>query len=302
MTKFGVIDLGTNTFHLLIVEAEGKPPFKELHRERRYIKLAENGIKKIGPAPFARGLAALQAFKSELDNYGVKKIKAIGTAALRTASNAAEFIRQVKASTNIEVQLISGKEEAKLIHLGVVQAVPFGKEKGLIMDIGGGSVEFIIADSEKVFWAQSFPVGVAVLFNRFHKNDPIEPAEVTAIENFLEKELQPLLEALQMYHTPKVIGASGSFEVVEEMVEISARHPSHTLVPVAQFFPLHKKILSSSLNQRLQMEGMPASRADLIVVAFRLMHFIICRAQIEEIIVSAYAMKEGVLREMMLND
>ncbi len=302
MTKFGVIDLGTNTFHLLIVEKGENPPFKELHRERRYIKLAENGIEKIGAAAFARGLAALETFKSELDYYGVTKVKAIGTAALRTASNASEFIRQVKAYTDIEVQLISGGEEAKLIHLGVIQAVPIGKEKGLIMDIGGGSVEFIIADSEKVFWAQSFPVGVAVLFNRFHKNDPIETAEVNAVENFLEKELQPLLGALQTCKTPKVIGASGSFEVVENMVPTSTRHPLHTLVPVAQFFPLHKKILASSLMQRLQMKDLPSSRADLIVVAFTLMHFIIRRAKIEEIIVSAYAMKEGALREMMLKD
>ena len=113
-TRLGVVDLGTNTFHLLIAEPNGQGGFRELFRYRQFVKLAEEGIQVIGDTPFQRGLLALEGIKAKLDEYGVDRVRAFGTAALRTASNGSEFIRQVRSNTGIEIQLISGDEEARL--------------------------------------------------------------------------------------------------------------------------------------------------------------------------------------------
>ena len=165
-SKYAVIDFGTNTFHLLIVEAREDGQFIELHRERIFVKLAEDGIERIGDKAFVRALQAMQRYREILDDYQVENIKAIGTAALRTALNGQEFIDTVWKNSKIKIHLIDGQEEARLIHLGVNQAVDIGNDTALIMDIGGGSVEFIISDKLGVKWADSFPIGVAVLFKR----------------------------------------------------------------------------------------------------------------------------------------
>ncbi|MEM1218945.1 MAG: phosphatase [Bacteroidota bacterium] len=298
MGQYAVIDLGTNTFHLLIVETTTQG-FKELRRERRFIKLAENGIERIGAAPYQRGLNALIEFRSILDQYPVQGIRAFGTAALRTAENGVAFIEHAREQAKIDVLLIPGKEEARLIHLGVGQAIPALEESILIMDIGGGSVEFIIADGQQVHWSQSFPIGVAVLFRAFHQADPITPAERTALRAFLENTLGPLKTALQTFPAQTLVGASGTFDVLEALLPTRSLTSHGAEMLVEHYFPFWKKVQGSTQAERLQMPGMPKDRADMIVVALELVAYIIELAQIERIWISQFAMKEGMLAEMI---
>lgn len=299
MKRFGVIDLGTNTFHLLIAEPDERGGFRELYRERHFIKLAEEGIEKIGAGAFERGLQAMQNFKSKLIDYQVFKTQAIGTAALRTASNGMDFITQVQALTGIEVQLITGDREAELIHTGVMRAIPVVDERMLIMDIGGGSVEFIIADQHEVFWAQSFPVGVAILYKNYHKSDPITIEEIENIHSFLNQQLKPLQAALTQYPLQLLVGASGTFDVLENILVKNKTHPHHSHLTAHAFPAFYTKIIQTTIAERLSMEGMPAERADMIVVALVLLNHVLLSAQIQHVIISAFAMKEGILHEMM---
>ena len=184
--RYAVIDLGTNTFHLLVAEQQADNNFKELYRKRFFVKLAEEGIETIGKASLKRGLAALQHFRQVISELQVDKVKAIGTAALRTASNGPAFIKQVKEELDLSIELITGNQEAAYIHQGVAMAVPFQANNYLLMDIGGGSVEFIIANKDKVHWAQSFPIGVGVLFKNFHQHEPILSTEITATKSFID--------------------------------------------------------------------------------------------------------------------
>jgi len=300
MTKrYGVIDLGTNTFHLLICEQEDDGNIKELIRERVFVKLGEEGIETIGALPFQRALAAIHTFKTILEKFNVKKVNAFGTAALRTASNGNDFISKIKEETGITVKLIPGDEEARLIYLGVSLAVPLNNENGLIMDIGGGSVEFIVANSQGVIWAQSFPVGVSVLYREFHKSDPISLDDIKAVEDHLTGTLQPLFETLKSYQTPLLIGASGTFDVLDILLSKNRISPIHSSVEVQDFFPLYQQFLKTTLSERFQMEKLPESRAEMIIVALILINLILHKANIQRIAVSAYAMKEGMLSEMI---
>lgn len=299
MARYAVIDLGTNTFHLLIAEEQADGTLVELCRERCYVKLAEDGIATISEAAFARGLGALHQYRNTIDKYEVKHIQAFGTAALRTASNGLAFTRTALAQTGINIRLIPGAEEARLIHKGVLQAVPLPKEKVLIMDIGGGSVEFIIADQGGVIWAKSFPIGVALLYNRFHKHDPIQAKDIEALEQYLETCLQTFLQVAQQHELPFLIGASGTFDVLENALVHEKSSPLHSKVEVTAFQAFYQSIIFSSLQERLALASIPASRADMIIVALVLVRFIVKQLQTQTIIVSAYAMKEGILREMM---
>jgi exopolyphosphatase/guanosine-5'-triphosphate,3'-diphosphate pyrophosphatase len=299
MNRYGVIDLGTNTFHLLISEQEANGNLKDLYRERIFVKLGEDGIETIGDAPFQRALDAIHRFKATLEKYNVVKTNAFGTAALRTASNGPKLISRIKQETGISVKLIPGNEEARLIHLGVTQAVPLNNEKGLIMDIGGGSVEFIVANDQGVIWAQSFPIGVSILFNEFHDSDPISHTEIGAVEKHLESTLQPLFEVFESNETPLLIGASGTFDVLDMMLSKQRISPIHSIVEIQDFFPLYQQFLKTTLNERFQMEKLPDSRAEMIIVALILINLIVQKANIKRIAVSAYAMKEGILHEMV---
>jgi exopolyphosphatase/guanosine-5'-triphosphate,3'-diphosphate pyrophosphatase len=299
--RHAIIDLGTNTFHLLIAERLEGGAWQTIHRQRVYVRLAEDGIHRIGTAAFDRGLKALQGFKSQLDAAGVRpdQVKALGTAALRTAENAGEFLQKAFYLTGLKAESISGDREAELIYKGVRRAVPFPDNRVLIMDIGGGSVEFIIADREQVFWQHSFPIGVAVLLRKFHKSDPISAGEIAATEGFIEAALTDLWAALETYPAPTLAGASGTFDVIDLFLLDPATKPElygHILLDV--FHPLSDQFIGSTAAERRAMPKLHPERADMIVVALILIRVVLRKAGITEIYTSAYALKEGMLDEL----
>ena len=294
-----VIDLGTNTFHLLIARPDESGGFTEIFRERRFIKLAEDGIARIGPGPWERGLTAMRAFSDQLAFHGVTEVRAIGTAALRTASNGAAFIDTVREETGIEIELIDGDEEARLIHQGASLAIPFTERTRLLMDIGGGSVEFILADANEVYWSRSFPIGVAVLFRDFHTEDPLPAAQQAALRTFLAKALTHLEKALEAHPVTELVGASGTFDVLEQYLDDPGSDAAYTTISAEQFHPFRDKVIAMPLSERLAMEGMPPARAEMLPVALVLLDVVIELATIKQLLVSPFALKEGVLFEML---
>ena len=299
MKRVAVIDLGTNTFHILIAEQLNDGTIQDVYRERKFVKLAEEGIEKIGTASYQRGLNALIHFQKIIIEKNVSQVKAFGTAALRTASNGKTFIKDAKEKTGIQIELIPGSEEARLIHLGVIKAVQLGDEKGLIMDIGGGSVEFIIADKNEVFWARSFPIGVAVLYKNFHHDEPISTKEIQVLETYLDQLLVPLFSILKTHPTLCLIGASGTFDVLENILPLQQKSNLSTTIDVIHYAPLYDKVVQMNLKDRQDAQDIPDSRSDMIVVAMILIEYIIRKANIKKIMVSSYAMKEGILSEML---
>lgn len=299
LERLAVIDLGTNTFHLLIAEPDGAGGFRELYRERRFVKLAEAGIERIGPVQYERGQETLLHFAQELLRWQVAHVRAIGTAALRTADNGEQFVRQAEREAGIRIQLIPGAEEARLITQGVLLAVPATAERTLIMDIGGGSVEFIIADESGVYWAESFPVGVAVLYKYFHHTEPIAEDEVRQVRDFLEKQLAPLRAKLGEFPTEHLIGAAGTFDVIADLTGIEPRFPHSTRVDLSRFKALYYRLLATTREERHALPDIPHERADMIVVAFILIDYVLQIMQPKVATVSSYSMKEGIMSEML---
>ena len=297
--KLAVIDLGTNIFHLRIVTVQPDGSFAELFRQSKFVRLASEGIGTIGLAPFRRGLDCLKEYAQILQQHQVDKTRAIGTAALRTASNGSTFIQNVLEETGLEITLIDGDQEAHYIHKGVELAVPFGADKKLIMDIGGGSVEFIIADLDKVYWAQSFPVGMAVMYHNFHRIDPISVTEIDDLHSFLTMQLSPLQEALQAYQISELVGTRGTFDVLTAQFGTSKIGKHCSILPIEPLPAFFDRVIQSNLAERLIMSEIPNDRVDMIVVGMLLIQFVLKMTNVPRILVSDFDVKEGVLAEMV---
>lgn len=291
-----IIDLGTNTFHLLI--AEGK---KIIHEEKFPVRMGVGGINQnmITDAGIARTLSCLNTFAATCQTYHVSDIQAFGTSALRNAQNGLAVANLIQTETKIPVKIISGDEEAQYIYQGIRAAVPLGSEKNLLMDIGGGSVEFIIGSENEIFWKRSLEVGGQRLVERFHKHEPILADELTTLRNFLADALTPLHEPLAMYNPKTLVGSSGTFETLSDMY--CARHAiENKKLPnspfrIDAFKQIYHDIALANLEGRVALPGMMAWRAEMIVVTCALVDYITNLHNFSEIKVSRFSLKEGVL-------
>ncbi|WP_420318073.1 exopolyphosphatase [Ekhidna sp.] len=303
--KVAVIDLGTNTFHLMIAQVD-KDSHEILHRERKAVKIGEKGINKgeITKAAWDRALQTLNEFKEKILTNNIDKVFATATSAIRNASNGKELVEEIKSQTEIEIEVISGAREAELIHLGASKALDLGKEKNLIMDIGGGSIEFIIADSNQAYWMRSFEVGGQRLVEKFHRNDPISDDEIKQLYTYFDAELQPLIQACGEHNPETLIGCSGTFDTLSDIYcEESGiiRNPDATEYPFGKnvFNAIYRELISKNREQRLAIPGMIEMRVDMIVVACVLIDYLAEKLNLKNLRISAYALKEGILYDVL---
>lgn len=299
-----IIDMGTNTFHLLIAQMSSKP--KILLREREAVKVGKDGINKrvITDEGFSRALDALTKFKTIIDEYSVRKTLAFGTSAIRNASNGQALIDAIRIKTGIDARVIDGEEEADLIYRGVRAALDLGSEYSMIVDIGGGSVEFIIASSAGVQWKHSFEIGGQRLLEEFQKVDPIGKDDVTNLESFLEKQLEPLKQQLTKCQPSTMVGVSGTFDTLSEMFCARNELPyypddSETPFDLTAFPSIYKDLLTRDRAGRLTLPGMIEMRVDMIVVACVLVNYLLHLHEFKNIRVSTYSLKEGVLASLL---
>jgi exopolyphosphatase / guanosine-5'-triphosphate,3'-diphosphate pyrophosphatase len=295
--KIAVIDLGTNGFRLQIAETFGKGSFNIIHREANELKLAADGIHLIGEQPFKRGLETMKLFAEVLKQHQVTKVNAFGTAALRMAENGQDFIEAVKQETSINIELISGDREAELIYKGMKMAIPLGVEPVLMIDVGGGSVEFIICNEEQVFWAKSLNVGVAILKQNFHVNDPITNSEIAKVEEFLNETLSELSEKLDIYKPSLPIFACGTLDFIVKFLQPRSQ-AKYFEISRQQYDGFYEKLTFMSTRFLKNMPGVPRDKIEMLAVSMILMDWILKKVNADKLITSTYSMKAGILYEM----
>lgn len=305
--RIAVIDLGTNTFNLLIAEINPDKSYTNLYQTKLSVKLGEEGINKgfIAPASFQRGINALKIYKETISNYNVEKVFTFATSAIRTATNGIEFTEKVKQETGFEVEIITGDKEAELIYYGVCEAVNLGEELSLIIDIGGGSTEFIIANKDKIFWKQSFLLGASRLLEKFKPSDPITDIEIHQLKDYLNSQLQPLYEAVKLFPITELIGSSGSFDSLAEMIahrfytpEILKDKTEYTF-NLSDYKVIYENVIKSNKEERTKMKGLIEMRIDMIVISTIIVQFILTSFNIKKMRLSTYSLKEGTLSEII---
>ena len=304
--RLAIIDLGTNTFHLFIADTDGKI-IQSVYAEKTPVRIGKGGINQgiISEDACERALHTLIMFKRKIDEFGARKIYATATSAFRNAQNGKALAEKIKSVTGIEISIISGDREAELIYFGVKEALALGEEKSLIVDIGGGSVEFILANEHTIFWKQSFEIGGQRLMDLFQKCDPIKEEEIAALQQYLSEKLAPLTAALKKFPTDVVVGSAGSFDTFSDVdlrrkgFNFSVETKKEYEIALSDFHQLYHEIISKERTARMEIPGMIELRVDMIVVAAILTQYILEQYKMKRIRVSTYALKEGVLSRIM---
>jgi len=306
--RIAIIDMGTNTFNLLIAEIiEGKN-FKIIHKDKAGVKLGKNGInqKIITPEAFQRGVNAIEKHLKTIQKFKADKIFTTATSGVRSTQNGNEFVETLEKQFNIKIQIISGDEEAELIYRGVKQTVEFDEHNVLILDIGGGSNEFIIARNSGLLWKKSFDLGMARLLDRFNPSDPITSQEIAAVENYIDNNLTPLYEAVKKYQPTKLIGCSGTFDSFRAMIMAKnksipnhIKKENHYLINLDDYKNLHQELIQSTTAQRRTMKGLEIVRVEMIVLASIFVNFILRKLTLKTMIQSNFAIKEGLMDKIL---
>lgn len=294
--KKAIIDLGTNTFNLLIATVSSTD-FSIIEADRIAVSIGRGGINKgfITDEAIERALTALIQFKAACDKHQVDSIRAIGTSAIRDANNKREFCERVLKHTNINIEVIEGEKEAELIYKGVKWSYDF-IEPAVIMDIGGGSTEFIFANKSGVLDQISLNIGVARIADLQEFSDPLTPEEVGIIENWLEQQAGAYFENKTC---AKLIGASGSFETFYELLN-QLDFPSEIVtydLPFNDLLQLLTNLIYSTEKDRKNNRWIATIRKKMVPIAAVKVNWIIQKLSIKEVCVSSCSLKEGALMD-----
>lgn len=298
--KIAVIDLGTNTFHLIIA-TQIDDKLNVLYKTNIPVKLGEDITidNLIIPSAFERGINCLKQFKAEIDNHQVDMVKATATSGVRSAKNGPDFVDAAQKEAGITIDIIDGEEEAQLIYEGVKWSGAI-TGKCLIMDIGGGSTEFILCDENELIWKKSYNIGAARLMQAYFKSDPINQADIEAILEHLTQELR-VLEIIGKEFKPKLlIGSAGAFETFAQMLSPATdlKKISATEIPFSAYQKLSKKLIKASHAERANMPNLIPLRVDMIVMASILTNYVLTALNIKQIKLSTYDLKMGVLHSL----
>ncbi len=303
--RIAILDLGTNTFHLLIADVYSNHTYKKIFKSKVVVKLGEGGIHDnfIAEGSFNRGINAIRHYSEIINKHAVDQVYSFATSAIRSARNGPEFVKSVLDETGIKLNVISGEEEARLIYMGVRQCMKMDDRPALIMDIGGGSTEFIIADKNSIYARHSFNIGAARLLGMFRPSDPVSNQEIRKIELFLEKQLAPLDTSMKKFNVQQLIGSSGSFDTFSEMIGYRFYNKNVLSnvncysIELSDYCELHEVLIHSNAEQRRSMKGLIRMRVDMIVLASICTRFVLERYRLNEMALSKFALKEGALWE-----
>jgi len=304
MPRIAILDLGTNTFNLLIAEKDeqGKPVF--IFSNELPVEIGKGGIhkKEITPEAIRRAVKALHTHRQKMSAYDIDEYYAFATSAVRDAANGRDFIRKMRIETGIEIKILSGDEEATWIYEGVKYASVLDNEPSLIMDIGGGSTEFIIANKREIFWKKSYPLGVSRLYEIFQPADPLI-LKKEEVEKYISTVLTDLFKAAEEYKPMILIGSSGSFDSFAEMIIYRISSADKAVngyeYPLGEFQKLYNDLIISTVEERLLMPGLIQMRAPMFAYSAVLTDITLQSLGIKKMSLSRYAMKEGIAGHLL---
>jgi exopolyphosphatase/guanosine-5'-triphosphate,3'-diphosphate pyrophosphatase len=259
----------------------------------------------ISEKSFSNGFRAFGVLADMVRKYGGADIyKAYATSAVRDASNGAEFVASLESEYGIPIEVISGDREAELIFRGVSSAVSFekileGGGNALILDIGGGSDEFIITDGKKILFEHSFPLGMARMREMFPFPEPVSVENAAHFTDFVNKSLSLLWEAVSGFRPNVLVGSSGTFDTFRDMIYGDKNKKDVSVgLPMENLYDLHEKLLRSTTGQRMKMRGMSGVRVDYIVLASLFTMIVMEHVKPAAVYQSSYSLKEGAMAEV----
>lgn len=315
--RIAAIDLGTNSFHLVIAELkdidkvtsieefESKGNFEILYRQREVVRInvgKKGETNRLPQEGIERAIKVLREFKDKIDQYGAIT-HAIATSAIREAENRDEFLNYVKENLGIEIKIVSGYEEARLIYLGVLQGLNVYDKKILLIDIGGGSTELLIGRRGKILYAASFKLGAVRLTQKFfnggksfsHKNK-------SDCEKYINEVIADNFKLIKQIGFDQVVGTSGEIQTIARLLYLKEKEKGeyknfHNVdFNINQFNKVAEKILQAeTIDELTSIPNLDDKRAEIVVAGTLILKVILKKLKIEKMTVSAFALREGII-------
>ena len=302
------IDIGTNSMHLVVARLADHGGFEMLTTEKDMVRLGAGAgeMKALDPDAIERSLVALARMKEVAGSFGDVEIAAVATSAVREARNRDDFLDRARDEVGVSVEVISGFEEARLIHLGVLQALPVFDKRLLVVDIGGGSTEFCVGKGEQVIEARSMKLGAIRLTQRFFAgvtdtdhDGAVGRKAVKECRKYVRSALAPVAHELGGHQPEVIVGSSGTASTVAAMALArrgdKPRQMNGTTFTADELHEVVDELTSRTTEQRLSLAGLDEKRVDIIVAGALLLDEIFRAFSIEEMTISDFALREGVL-------
>lgn len=299
--RIAAIDLGTNSFHAMIVDIHPDGSFQTVDKLKEMVLLTEKGFSnRLSDAALERAINALKKIKTLSDHQNAEHILAYATSAIREAENGGELIQRAIDEVGIKINAIPGRVEAELIGIAVQHGVRLPQKPVLIVDIGGGSVEFIIGDQVKFYHLASKKIGVARMTSQFVNHDPITKEEIRNLEAHFEEQVRDIAREFATHHPSVMIGSSGTFENIGMMISTREKRPQNLSVNELeftdkQFFRLYDDLISMSRGERAKLSELDEKRIDLITPGLILVHYLLRSLSIKRVKISSQALREGII-------
>ncbi len=303
--RIAVLDLGSTSFHLLVADAKGTGEIHRVSRRREMLRLgaAISDSGRIRKEVRTRAVRAADTLRLHAEGFGVDRLVAVGTAAMRDARNGLDMRRQIEDALGQSIRILSGEEEARLIFAAFRQrrALPDGPTLGL--DLGGGSLELAIGDAYEVHWETTLPIGVTRLHGELAPSDPMRRRELKAVRRRVREALEPHVDEIAARAAGACIACGGTARALWRLVAGWRGAGAHDGDPLhvsgEELTALRKRLVEASHDQRLQMHGMKRRRADLLPTGAIVLETVVERLELEGFEVSDWGLREGVILEAL---
>ncbi len=300
-----VIDLGTNSFHAVIVDAHANGSFQVVDRMKEMVRLGQHGLEAntLPDDAIERGMQALKRIHLLAQGWDTTEFLAFATSAIREAANGGEFIRQVRRELGLRIRPISGEQEAELIFRGVRRAVDLTAPT-LLVDIGGGSVECIIVSGGESVFARSLKLGAARMTEKFVNSDPLSGEDVEALQDHFNDRLEPVVEACRTHGVEDIVGSSGTMKTLARLAVEQGGDPGRTIFQQSFPVPRVRKaldwVMKSTADERISHPSIDPKRVDQLGAGAVLLDTIFeLVSDVEIMRVSPNALREGMVVHFM---
>jgi exopolyphosphatase/guanosine-5'-triphosphate,3'-diphosphate pyrophosphatase len=305
--RLAAIDVGSNSIHMIIAQVDAGGGVTTLWRMKEMVGLGRISFpgKRLSADAMDRAIATLARFQQAALQRGCEQVVAVATSAVREAENGGDFIERIRNELGLRIKVVSGRDEARLIYLGVRHATDLNGGPHLLLDIGGGSVEFIVATEAKPLLLESRKLGSARMTAKFVKSDPIEAKDLTNLLRHYRQELTPLCESIKALKPARVLGSSGTLENLAAMTgglsgEKSSGNGASApgiagVIERDALESLTARLLESRAKDRAGMPGLDAKRQDQILAGAVLVRELFDMLELKRMYVCRGALREGIL-------
>jgi exopolyphosphatase/guanosine-5'-triphosphate,3'-diphosphate pyrophosphatase len=301
--RIAAIDVGSNSLHMVVAQADADGGLTTLWRMKEMVGLGRISFpsRRLSREAIDRAVTTLRRFQQVAQSRQCEKIVAVATSAVREAENGGDFLERVRRELGLNLRIVSARDEARLIYLGVRHEADLGSKPHVVLDIGGGSVEFIVGDAKQASLLESRKLGAARMTARYISSDPISPGDLKALLAHYDRELEPVCENVLAHAPVAALGTSGTLENLAAMSNaIYGKTANGSGVierePLARLVGL---LLESRRKDRAKLPGLDDQRKDQIVAGALLVDQLFRRLDLKEIRVCKSALREGILLDYL---